>query len=401
MRILFICIFLGLLIWFIQQGPAPVADPAAYVGFLIVLSVFLARIARALRLPSPVGALAAGFLASNTGLLSGTALTAVGPYAAFAGIWVSLFLGASLTPGQITSRRQRILAVAMAVGAVVSTTSAMLALHLSPIFALNLGLMAGLAAPFWLHMALPEAHESLRFSLVVTALSMGLWIVLQALSGSLFAVEVNRQIIVGLVCWGAGIEVAVRAFQRVRTHPGRCLVFSVVAFLILVGAQTYTVSPIFLALVTGLGISVRTGRNRSFLPLQGTLSKFLAPFVLANFAAHLVPLHQIDLPPADWHFLIILALAMAGGKILGGLIGSRLTGHPFHYWLPLMPQGLLAATLMSNSLSILSPSFDRPADLIAGFVLIAGLAIPVLLSPLQILLGKTENGLHRGIIRSG
>ena len=395
MRTLFICFLLGSLVWLIQQGPAPFSEPTAYLGILIVLPVLASRVAEKGGLPPYIGALIAGFLLGPAGLFSRSALDAVQPFSELATAWVGLYLGASLSPSIISDRRSLYAASAAVIGTVlITSTFLFLTLDFVPVQALQMGILAALAAPFFTHFSPPGPRRALSFSLLTTGLGLVLWGIFQAIHTP--AVPPFSQPLLALVLWGIGIELVYRCAHRMRTEPGRYILFGATTLLILIASRSLRFSPLFLSLLTGLALSLRCGRNREpFRTLEG-LSGLLVSLVLADFAARLNPVGILQLAPSHWQVLLIYAASMAVGKTVGSILGSRLTASSFRDWSQILPQGLLAGVLMPHVLppqrfTALSP----PAAIETGLILICGIAIPILLRPVWMLVEKIEiNRVH-------
>ncbi len=392
MRTLFICLLLGGLVWLIQQGAAPVSQPAAYLGVLIILPVIASRVAVRNGLPPYLGALIAGFLIGPTGLVSRTALDTIQPFSDLATAWVGLYVGASLSLSMITDRRFLYVASGAVIGAILTTFSLLsLTVQIPPAYALQMGILAALAAPFFTPFPLPIRREALSLPLLTTGMGLVLLAIFQAARTP--AVLSLPQILLALVLWGTGIEGGYQSLRRIRTEPGRCVLFGAVTLLILIASRPLGLSPLFLSLLTGLALSLRCGQNREPFQTLGALSELLISLMLGYFAARLNPVGALRLSPAHWQFLLIYAASMGIGKTVGSLLGSRTTASPFQSRSQILPQGILAATLLP--LSLPSRGFftlPPPAALETGLVFICGIAIPILLRPIQALVEKINIG---------
>ena len=392
MKLLFLCFFLGALVWLIQQGQTPFSEPTAYLGLLLILPTLTARIAGISGLSAPVGALVAGVLVGSTGLVSGSALNTVEPFSELATVWTGLYLGTTLSPALVFDRRFFTAASAVVLVAVL-TTCFLLLIAFPLTYALQMGLLASLAAPFFTHIVQPAQRDALSISLFTTGLGLLLLGLFQAIHTRALTELLHLQSLLELIFWGIGIELTFHCIRKVRTDPGRYILFAVLTFLLLIVSRSQQIPLLFLSLASGLALSFRCGQNRDpFRPLGG-LSERLVPFILADFTARITPTGALQLGPYHWQILLIYAVAMTAGKTVGALMGSRLTGSPFRSWCPILPQGILACILLPQ---LLPPTEHfahtalPPGQMQFGFLAVCGVGVSILLQPIQLLVRAIE-----------
>ena len=388
MRTLFICFLLGALAWLIQQGPSPFGEPVSYVGVLIVLPILGARVAARLGAAPYIGALVAGLLIGPMGLLSDWALSGLAPFEDLAIAWVGLYLGAALAPAVLSDRRLLITASSSAVGALLLTSSSLAFLFsTTPREALGLGLIAALGAPIFAHYTRPIRWETFPLSLLTTGLGLAALGLMEVLD---WQADLPLPVLLaGLAFWGAGIEAAHQASLRIRTAPGRFLLFAGLALLAVMGSRALHLHVLFLSAITGLALSLRFGtRRRAFGPLSAT-AELVLPVVVGGFAARLDLFGLLQLSAFQWQFLLVYVVAMVAGKVAGSLLANRSADAPLRNWSPLLLQGILAATLLPMALPAHMGLAGAPsASLQAGLVLLCGIGIPLLLWPIQSLAGR-------------
>ena len=388
MRTLFICFLLGALAWLIQQGPSPFNEPVSYLGVLIVLPVLGARVAASLRAAPYLGALAAGLLMGPMGLLSNRALGGLAPFEELAMAWVGLYLGTTLAPAVLSDRRLILTASSSALGALLLTSVTLVVLYsATPREALGLGLIAALGAPIFTHYVRPIRWEAFPLSLLATALGLAALGLVEVLDWQ--ASLPLSALLTTLVLWGAGIEATYQASLRIRTDPGRFLLFAGLALLVVVASHALHVHALFLSALTGLALSLRFGaRRRTFAPLSAT-AELALPVVVGGFAARLDVLGLLGLSASQWQFLLLYAATMVAGKVAGCLLANRSSDAPLRNWSPLLLQGIIAGTLFPLALPArMGLAAAGAAPLQAGLILLCGIGIPLFLWPIQSLVNR-------------
>ncbi len=383
MRTLFICFLLGALAWLIQQEPSPFGEPVSYVGVLIVLPILGARVAAALGASPYLGALAAGLLIGPMGLLSNWALAGLAPFEDLALAWVGLYLGTALAPAVLSDRRLLSTALSSALGALLLTSVSLAVLFsVSPREALVLGLIAALGAPIFTHYTRPIRWETFPLSLLTTGLGLAALVLVEAVNWQ--AGLPLPDLLTAVILWGAGVEATHQASLRIRTDPGRFLLFAGLALLAVMGSRALHVPALLLSAVTGLALSLRFGtRRRAFAPLSAT-AELVLPVVVGGFAARLDVVGLFGLSGLQWQFLLLYVATMVAGKVAGILLANRLSDAPPRNWSPLLLQGILAGTLFPLALPAHMGLAGAPAaSLQAGLILLCGIAIPLLLWPMQ------------------
>jgi len=389
--VIFICFFLAILVWLVQQGPTQYREPTPYVGLLIVLPVVATWFFRRGKISAPIGGLTVGFLVGGMGLISPEIEASTEPFAQLASIWVGLYLGSSLSPSRIRDWKLLAIAFSSVVAAILVTTfSLLLAYPVSAAEALKMGMLAALAAPYFSRMGQASHSTALQISVLTTGIGLLIW-------GVYFVVEtpewyeyLNRYTLLYIVYCLVGLELTALGLRCIRTDPGRCVYFGILSFLILVFGLTYDISPVFISLIAGFALSIRCGNNRNSFNALGTLSELLVPFVLADFAVRLMAINAYEIITVPWQFLLVYTSAMVFGKVVGGLLACRLTGRLYHDWITILPQGILAAIFLPHSLPYFASTF--PGASATGFVVLCGMTLSLLVVPAQSIVAKIEDG---------
>ena len=390
MQNLFTCFLLGILIWLMQRATPPLSEPTAYMGFLAVISVLAARLTARWGLTPAAAALATGFLLREVGMAPDAVLSGIRPFTDLAAIWVGISLGAFLSPVRMLDRRLTICAGLIALGGGITVcASQMFVFHTQVGTAVGIGILAVLSAPLFR----PQNRESLSLSLLTTGFGLLLWGIYRGLHAPPVSGEPAERLLLNLIIWAAGLELMHRILRKVRTVPGQYVVFSLLAFLILLASRGLHIHPLLLAGISGLALSMRSGSNRAYLPPLENLSKLLVLPVLADFAARLGAI-RFDWP--HWEVLFIYAAGMALGKAMGGILATRLTGLPFRTWVRTLPQGMLACMLFPQVLALEGTSPVPPDTMATGFILLCGIGVQALSEPLRSLSGWLEGRRVRG-----
>ncbi len=392
MRNVFICLSLGAVIWWVQSGSSPLTEPLVFLGFLVVLPLMCMRAAERTGLPPHIGALVAGAIVGPTGLVSGWALELVRPFTDLAAAWVGLYLGSTLMPGRVFERRSFVAALTAVVGPALTTFAVMAALGLSPAFALRVGLLAAVSAPF-LSFLCPSGRrrDLLSLNLLVSGLSLLPFIVLCAVQDGSLSIEALSRVGFDILCWAVAVELIQHTARRVKTDPGHYVLIVAVALLVLLACQARGLSPLLVSLATGAALALRSGRNRAHVHALDGGTKLLGALVVADFAARLDPVGAIRLAPGHWAFLLAYGASMGVGKTVGVALGSRLRADALRHWLDLLPQGILASLFLSRALPPQHPLLQlSPGTMEAGLILLCGVGMPILLIPARRLLERIQ-----------
>jgi len=390
MQNLFTCFLLGILIWLMQRATPPLSEPTAYMGFLTVVSVLAARLTARWRVSPAAAALATGFLLREVGIVSDTVLSGIYPFTDLAVIWVGISLGAFLSPVRMLDRRLTVCAGLIVLGGgITASASQALVFHAGVETAIGTGILAVLSAPLFL----PQNRESLSLSLLTTGFGLLLWGTYRVLHAPPVSVESAERLLVDLIVWAAGLELIHRILRKVRTVPGQYVVFSLLAFLVLLASRGLHIHPLVLAGLSGFALSMRSGSNRAYFPPLENLSKLLVLPVLADFAARLGAI-RLDWP--HWEFLVLYAAGMTLGKTAGGVLATRLTGLPFRTWVRTLPQGMLACMVLPQVRSLEGISPLSSGTMATEFILLCGIGVQALSEPLRSLSGWLEDRRARG-----
>ena len=376
MRRFLICVILCVAAWGAQHDFPNSIQPVAYVGLMLVVPLTLAGALSGSGIPLHVAPLVLGFLAGGFGVRHTEAFVAAAPFAELALVWVGLYLGASFSYRRFLSKKLGTSAI-VSIGA--TLIPAFLALFLLLDFpvvqAVRLGLLAGMSGPMITLISQPDRREALSFSVLVTMLGLSLWF----LADLIVRTPGLYQAVPSAIMWVVGVELIARITHTIRTGIGGQVLFGAIVATLFVSAQAMHVSPLFLSLMTGVGVSARSARSGIALREMAPLSVPLAHVALTYFAAGLDLAGLLNLSAFHWKILGVYVAAMLAGKTAGGLCAGRHAGLFVRDWSQLLPQGLFAFVLLHEAFP---PTLsDTRNGLTAGVVLLCGIAVPLLLSP--------------------
>ncbi len=377
MRRFLICVILCAVVWGVQRDSPDSIQPVVYVGLMLIVPLILATTLTGFGFPVHVIPLVLGFLAGGSGIRDTGAFIATAPVAELAQVWVGLYLGASFSYHRFFSKNLgRAALLSVAVTLVPASLTFMLFLDFSAVQAFRLGLLAALAGPMFTLISQPDRRESLSFSLLVTMLGLSLWF----LSDLILRTPGLYRAVPSAIIWAVGVELIFRITHKVRTRYGGQLLFGAIVATLFFCARVMHISPLFLALATGVGVSARSVKTGYSLQAMQPLSVPLSHFVLTYFVASLDLSGLLNLSAFHWKLLVIYAGAMLAGKAAGGFSAGRFASLYVRDWSQILPQGFFVFVLLPQ---VFSPQMEPAVrdGLSAGVVLLCGIAIPMLLTP--------------------
>ncbi len=397
MRRFLICVILCVVAWGSQNDFPHSIRPVVYVGLMLVVPLTLAGTLAGSVIPFHVIPLVLGFLAGGFGFRHTEAFVAASPLAELAQVWVGLYLGASFSYHRFLSKKLGVSA-SISIGATVipAFLAFFLLLGFPVVQAIRLGLLAGMSGPMITLISQPDRREGLSFSILVTTLGLSLWFL-----ADLFVRTPGLYQAVPLaIMWAVGVELIARMTHTVRTGMGGQVLFGAIVATLFVCARTMHISPLFLSLVTGVGVSARSGRSGFALRGMAPLSVPLSYVVLTYFTAGLDLNGLLELSALHWKILGIYVAAMLIGKIVGGLTARRWAGLDVRDWSQLLPQGFFVFVLLHEAFP---PEMDPAVrnGLTAGVVLLCGIAIPVLTAPIIYVYERMDRSRIQAATRSG
>jgi len=356
----FLCFLLGVVVWALRRAEPPIGEPTTFAGLVAVVAFLAGRAVTAIGLAPATGALAAG-AALGTWAEIPVRTADLFPYVDLAAIWVVVSLGSMLSPSRILGRRLVTTAGLVVLCAGSSTAILALALFRLPLSAaVHISLLATLGAP----LLLDQEREASLLPLLVTALGLSLYALLQA-PGILGQVSlVAPDAAIGFLAWAAGIEILFRIVRNSRTEAGLYVTYAALVFLVFLICAGTKIPALPVAGATGVAIAIRAGRHRACLAPLPRLSRFLVFPVLACTAADMVTDWGAAFEGFHWQTLLAYTLCMALGKGLGVALSTRLAGRPPHRWADVLPQGALAA--------MMAPMLMPLGDLFGGYGPTAG-----------------------------
>ncbi len=377
MRRFLICVILCVVAWGAQDDFPHSIRPVVYAGLMLVVPLTLAGTLAGSAIPFHVIPLVLGFLAGGFGIRHTEAFAATAPLAELAQIWVGLYLGASFSYHRFLSKKLG-LSASISIGATVipAFLAFSLLLGFPVVQAIRLGLLAGMSGPMITLISQPDRREGLSFSILVTTLGLSLWFLVD-----LFVRTPGLyQAVPSAIMWAAGVELIARMTHTVRTGMGGQVLFGVIVATLFVCARTMHISPLFLSLVTGVGVSARSGRSGFALRGMAPLSVPLSYVALSYFAAGVDLNGLLEMSASHWKILGVYVAAMLIGKTSGGLSARRWAGLYVRDWSQLLPQGFFVFVLLHEAFS---PEMEPAVHngLTAGVVLLCGIVIPVLTAP--------------------
>ncbi len=386
MRRFLICVIVCAVVWGAQRDFPDSIQPVVYVGLMLIVPLTLASTLAGSGFPVHVIPLVLGFMAGGFGLQDTDAFTATAPFAELAQVWVGLYLGASFSCHRFFSKNLGGAAL-LSVGAtlVPASLAFVLFLDFTVVQAIRLGLLAAMSGPMITLISQPDRREALSFSLLVTMLGISLWF----LADLILRTPGLYRAVPSAIMWVVGVELIVRITHTVRTRHGGQVLFGAIVATIFVCARVMDLSPLFLALVTGVGVSARTGRSGYSLRAMEPLSVPLSHFILTYFVASLDLTGLLELSVLHWKILVVYMAAMLFGKTVGGLAARRFACLYIRDWSQILPQGFVVFVLLSEVFSTgMEPALRD--GLIASVVLLCGIALPLLTAPVLVLYERMD-----------
>ena len=397
MRRFLICVILCVVVWGAQHNFPHSIQPVVYIGLMLVVPLTLAGTLSGSGIPFHVIPLILGFLASGFGIRHTEAFTAAAPLAEFAQVWVGLYLGASFSYHRFFSKNLGVVAlVTMGATLVPAFLALFLLLDFPVAHAIRLGLLAGMSGPIITLISQPDRREALSFSVLVMMLGLSFWF----LADLIVRTPDLYRAVPSAIVWAVGVELIARMTRTIRTGKGGQVLFGAIVATLFVCARATQISPLFLALLTGLGVSARSGRPGHPLKGMAPLSAPLAHVVLTYFAAGLDLTGLLELSALHWEILGIYVAAMLIGKTAGGLSAMRYARLYVRDWLQLLPQGFVVFVLLRE---VFPPAME-PAlldGLTAGVVLLCGIVVPLLAAPSLFLYERMDRRRIQASLRPG
>ena len=386
MRRFFICVIVCAVVWGAHRHFPDSIQPVVYVGLMLTIPLTIASTLAGSGIPVHVISLLLGFLAGSFGLRETDAFTATAPFAELAQAWVGLYLGASFSYHRFFSKNLGAAAL-LSAGATLALASLafMFFLDLSAVQAIRLGLLASMSGPVITLISQPGRREALSFSLLVTMLALSIWF----LADLILRTPGLYRAIPSVITWAVGVELIIRITHTVRTRYGGQVLFGAIVATLFVCAKMMHISPFFLALVTGVGVAARSGRSGYSLRSMEPLSVPLSHFVLTFFVAGLDLTGLLEISMLQWKVLAIYVAAMLLGKTVGGLSARHFARLYVRDWSQVLPQGFVVFALLPDVFAA-GTQPDVGDGLSAGVVLLCGIVLPLLMSPVLVLYERMD-----------
>lgn len=391
MRLIFICLILSALVWYLQGHMA--VSPMAMIGTVMLGAAIGVRLCERWRIPGAAGALGMGLLLGSLKIVDGAHHQAMQQISHLALVWAGLSVSTALGRPLLVNRRLLGCACCFFFPPFVLSFSFLIFQPIPFGSALQIAAIAGMAAPFFTP---PREHansDTHPISLLTTGFGLSAWgaayIISEVRPGDLSGVHWGQNLIIFLL----SIEAFYRLFQCVRTESGRTLGWLFLALLIALFAWAHDLSPLPLALLFGLALSLRARENVLF-PARNSFSEMIVAFAIAHVAITLL-LPGMPTPEAiDLSIPLTFGATMCAGKLLGGSLARHHFSLPLTTWLPVIPSGFLSAICLSQTAAILWAETAQAQTL---FILIAFGLLPILaLWPLLTLIRKIKNGRRTG-----
>lgn len=386
MRLIFICLILSALVWYLQGHMA--VSPMAMIGTVMLGAAIGVRLCEQWRIPGAVGALGMGLFLGSLKIIDGTHHQAMLQISHLALVWAGLSASTALGRPLLVNRRLLGCACCFFFPPFVLSFSVLVFQPIPFGSALQMAAIAGMAAPFFTPPREYANSDTHPIALITTGFGLFAWGAVYILSevrpGDLSVVHLGQNLIVFLL----SIEAFYRMFQCVRTESGRTMGWLFLALLIALFAWAHDLSPLPLALLFGLAMSLRARENVLF-PAHNSFSEIIVAFVIAHVAIALALPGIPALEIIDYPILLTCGATMCAGKLMGGGLARHLFSLPITSWLPLVPSGLFGAICLGQTASLIWAETAQSQTLF--FLLAFGLLPLLTLWPLLAFIKKTKN----------
>lgn len=341
MRNLFICFLLATLAWLVQAGPSPVVEPATYLGILVVCPVLAARLCRNLQFPPAVGAVVAGAILNQSGLLNAEILVSVISFKEVGLVWLGLYLGTRISQSATWSGPFGTSSISIFVASTLLVTIASGLLPLTLLERLQLGLMGAICAPIFTMLTPNHHRDEIGVAGLSTCLALAMLCVTYE-SASLTDKTFLSQAAIYLVLLFLSAEIAFRSVRGAVSGPGRYLVLILAMGALWQMADILSVHPGLVGITFGVALGLRARRWQDTLQPLAEASSFVGPFVLGFVSAELDWSRLLYAPAKAWIVGALIILPAVTGKAIAGLVARRLTRFSHQDWLSAYPFGLAA-----------------------------------------------------------
>jgi len=378
-RNLFICFLMATLAALVQRGPNPVVEPATYLGLLVVFPVLGARLFRNWRLSPAVGALAAGAILSQSGLMTSGTLESVAAFKDAGFIWLGLYLGTQAARRSAWRAQTVTPAIAIVVTCSLFVCLSTSLFRLTLLEQLQIGLAAAACAPLFT-MLEPQRHpEALGLSVMSAAIA-GTLLAATAVTGVM--TENARAILTAPIVLLLAVEFAFRCLRSAVSGPGRYAVLILVTATLWKTASQVGVHPALMGLSFGFLLGLRTHRWQDTTTPLAEASTFVCPFVVGFLASGLDWGRLVVAPAEAWTIAAAIACPMVLAKVLVGRFVGQNVGYTAYEWLTLYPLGIAAIEVIPAVLPtrLLLGVAIQPIDAVLPTILISTVALPLLFS---------------------
>ena len=345
MRNLFICFLLATLVAVVQRGPSPVVEPATYLGILVAFPVLGARLFRNWRLPPAVGAIAAGIILNQSGLLSEANMVRVGPFKDVGLAWLGLFLGTQVARAPSWRGPSFVSALSIVIGSALLICGATAVFPLTLLERLQMALAGAVCAPIFTILERGRHRDEIGLTGLATLFAVGLLGVTVVVTHH----EVLPPPIKMLYAGGVALvttEIAFQSLKRSISGPGRYL-----AYILIVGALWRVSEQLGIhSAITGAAFGILLGlrarkRQDTTAPLLEA-SAFVGPFVLGFVTAEWDGRHLLGAPVEAWALGAAIILPMVLGKMAAGLVADRISRFGPRDWMTTYPIGIVAVEIL-------------------------------------------------------
>jgi len=381
-RNLFICFLMATVVYLVQQGPDPVIEPATYLGILVVFPILGARLFRNWRLPPAVGAIAAGALLAQSNLLDTTTLQSVVSFRDAAFVWLGLYVGSRILRVPTLGGPNVTVAASILVSCSLLICIATGFLPLTLLERLQIGFAGAICAPVFTFLDPDHHRDEVGLSGLTTTVSvllLGLTALIHSQGEAIIHVPFLTAAGLCVVVMLTMSELAFRSLKSAASGPGRYLIYIVTTGVLWKYAPVVGIHPALLGCFLGFLLGSRTKKRQDLTqPLQDA-STFSGSFVLGFVSAETEWIHLIDAPPMAWVVAFSVVLPMAAGKVISGMVASRLTHTRPRQWMRTLPLGVAAMLILPSVVPdrLFLGSVTHPNEGVLPIILLGAVCLPL------------------------
>ncbi|MDA0710239.1 MAG: hypothetical protein O3B73_08525 [bacterium] len=381
MRMLVICLTLGSLVWLTPSQASP--NLLTVVGFMAVTGLTVTRVFRRAGVPGLLGALIAGFVLSQTQIISAETLHESDLLYAFSLVWAGFYMSSGITPRILSNPR---------------LVKASLCIYLIPLFfilffmlfhgfstsvAIPVALLAGSSTLLFLPSNSKMRGEIVPLGQMVTLMSFSFWMIFSLNPASVFASHSVLEISIDGLLLLVLLEATVQVSKVARTQTGQQMALLVLAYLLALASYERGFSPMCIGFPAGVYLSLRR-ENRSQMHALAVSDTILS-FAMTSFVLHVSLTSAAILTYSQGTTLGFYFAVLLASKTIAGLIAQHFFLLSPKSWLPIIPHGLLAFLFLPiPPTTLFSSNGSMHSAVLASLVLLA-FAYPVCSRSLSII----------------